>query len=72
MRIDFAIKREIRIDAVLIGQKSCHAQLAAAAHRGQRLYFQPVLVELKRAVQLAQAVRQVLQRQRRILKINLP
>jgi hypothetical protein len=55
--------REVSVDAVLIGQITAHAEQAAAAHGGEGFYIQPVLVELERAVQLAQAVGHVLQRQ---------
>ena len=43
---------------------------ARPAHGGQRFHFEPILVELERAMQLAQAVGQVLERQRGILKID--
>jgi uncharacterized phage protein gp47/JayE len=49
---------------VLVGQISAHAQQAAAAHGGQVFHFEPVLVELERAVQLAQAVGQIFKRER--------
>ena len=55
---------------MLVGQVAGHAQQAAAAHGGQRFHFQAVLVELQRAVQLAQAVGNVFQRERAVLEVD--
>ena len=66
----FAGDREVGVDAVLISQLAAHAQQAAAAHGGERLHLEPVLVELERAVQLAQAVGQVFERERAVLEID--
>ena len=57
-------------NAVLVREIARNAQLAAAAGGCQRAHFKPVLVELQRAVQLAQAVGQVFESQRRILKVD--
>jgi hypothetical protein len=53
---------EIGEETVLVGQIPAHAELAAAAHRRERLHFQSVLVEFQGAVQLAQAVGHIFQR----------
>ena len=70
MRIDVPFQCQVGIDAVLIGKVSRHAEQPAAAHGSQRFHFETILVELERAMQLAQAVGQILQRQRSILKFN--
>ena len=62
--------REVGIDAVLVGQVAAHAEQAAAAHGGQGLDLQTVLVELQRAMQLAEAVGHVLKRQRAVLEVD--
>jgi hypothetical protein len=55
---------------VLVGQVAGHAQQAAAAHGGERFDLQPVLVELERAVQLAEAVGHVFKRERAVLEVD--
>ena len=68
----FARHRQVGIDAMLISKRTAHGQQAAAAHRGQVFHFQPVLVELESAVQLAQAVGQIFERERAVLEIDAP
>ena len=63
---------KIGVDAVLVGEVAAHAQQPAAAHRGQGFHLQPVLVELQRAVQLAQAVGHVFKRKRAVLEVDAP
>ena len=54
--------REIGVDAVLISQIAADAEQAAAAHRGEGFHFKAVLIELQRAVQLAETVGHVFER----------
>ena len=66
----FARSGEVGVDAVLIGEESADGEQAAAAHCGQGSDFEPVLIELERAVQLAEAVGQIFKRERAILEID--
>ena len=62
--------REIGVNPMLVSQESAHVEQSSAAHCGQALDFEPVLVEFQRAMQLAQAVGQVLKRQCTVLEFN--
>ena len=62
--------RKVGVDAVLVGQETGHAQQAAAAHGGERLDFKAVLVEFERAVQLAEAVGNVFEREGAVLEVD--
>ena len=55
---------------MLVRKRTAHSQQAAATHRGQILHFQPVLVELESAVQFAQAIGQIFERERAVLEID--
>ena len=61
---------EVGEDAVLVGEVAADAELAAAGHRGEGLHFKPVLIELQRAAQLAEAVGQIFERERTVLEFD--
>ena len=55
---------------MLISQRAAHAEQASAGHGGEGLHFKPVLVEHQGAVQLAEAVGKVFEREGAVLKID--
>src|SRR5208282_3585421 len=47
-------------------------ELTAAGHGGEGFHFKPVLIELQRAAQLAEAVGQIFKRERTVLEFDAP
>ena len=61
---------QVGVEAVLVGEIAAEAELAAAAHGGERLDFEAVLVEFERSVQLAEAVGHVFKGERGVLEVD--
>ena len=72
MRTPWPVTDRSAIDAVLVSQIPANAQGSAAAHCGEGFDFESILVEPKRAVQLAKAVGNVFKRERTILEVDPP
>ncbi len=66
----FARNREVGKDSVLIGEVTAERELSTAGHGGEGLNLKAVLIELERAVQLAEAVGQIFKGQRAVLEID--
>ena len=60
--------REIGVNAVLVSEIAADGERAAAAHGGEGLDLEAVLVELQRTVQLAEAVGQIFKGERTVLE----
>ena len=68
----FAGRGQIAIQALLIGDESAQLQSAATGNGGQFLHRKPVLIEDQRPIDLAEAVRQVAQRNGDVGESHLP
>ena len=67
----FSGRGEISVDALLVGNEAADLELAAAGRADEILYFKTVLIEDQRAVEFADAVRQVVERDGYVGKAHL-